>query len=131
MATRDSKFDQIDHTRQRLDLKDIKKLSTDQQYFYRICLATEDGSCSAAGLTIAQKTHLGISSLGARDEKKKNSGGLRFSKLPKLNYFEAADYNYLIDWSNCVVTESPLTMHIKYKDLKEMCKEEQFPALTL
>ncbi|GBO05495.1 hypothetical protein AVEN_263789-1 [Araneus ventricosus] len=35
-----------------------------------------------------------------------------------------------IDWSNCVVTEPPLTMHIKDKDLKEMCKEKQFPALT-
>ncbi|GBL82608.1 hypothetical protein AVEN_263691-1 [Araneus ventricosus] len=68
--------------------------------------------------------------LGTRDEKTKNSGGLRFLKLPKLN-FEAADYIDLIDWSNCVVTEPPLTMHIKDKDLKEMCKEEQFPALTL
>ncbi|GBM36675.1 hypothetical protein AVEN_221946-1 [Araneus ventricosus] len=29
-----------------LDLKDIKKLSTDQQYLYRICLAINDGSCS-------------------------------------------------------------------------------------
>ncbi|GBO04600.1 hypothetical protein AVEN_186341-1 [Araneus ventricosus] len=51
---------------------------------------------------------------------------MRFFKLPKLN-FEAADY---IDWSNCVVTEPPLTMHIKDKDLKEMCKEKQFPAIT-
>ncbi|GBN83871.1 hypothetical protein AVEN_224270-1 [Araneus ventricosus] len=57
--------------------------------------------------------------LGARDEKTKNSGGLRFLKLPKLN-FEATDYIDLIDWSNCVVTEPPLTMHIKDKDLKEM-----------
>ncbi|GBO25510.1 hypothetical protein AVEN_206549-1 [Araneus ventricosus] len=39
-------------------------------------------------------------------------------------------YIDLIDWSNCVVTEPPLTMHIKDKDLKEMCKEKQFPALT-
>ncbi|GBO28777.1 hypothetical protein AVEN_77596-1, partial [Araneus ventricosus] len=67
--------------------------------------------------------------LGSRDKKTKNSGGLRFFKLPKLN-FEAADYIDLIDWSNCVVTESPLTMHIKDKDLKEMCQEEQFPTLT-
>ncbi|GBL79291.1 hypothetical protein AVEN_92504-1 [Araneus ventricosus] len=66
--------------------------------------------------------------LGARDEKT-NSGGLRFSKLPELN-FEAADYIYLIDCSNCVVTEPPLTMHIKDKDLKEMREEEQIPALT-
>ncbi|GBM87991.1 hypothetical protein AVEN_139909-1 [Araneus ventricosus] len=65
----------------------------------------------------------------ARDEKTKNSGSLRFFKLPKLN-FEAADYNDLIDCSNCVVTEPPFTMHIKDKDLKEMCKEEQFTALT-
>ncbi|GBM28697.1 hypothetical protein AVEN_116709-1 [Araneus ventricosus] len=64
--------------------------------------------------------------LGARDKKTKHSGGLRFFKLPKLN-FEAADYIDLIDWSNCVVTEPPLTMH---KDLKEMCKEEQFPVQT-
>ncbi|GBL88973.1 hypothetical protein AVEN_255141-1 [Araneus ventricosus] len=67
--------------------------------------------------------------LGAREKKTKNSGGLRLFKLPKLN-FEAADYIDLIDWSNCVVTETPLTMHIKDKDLKEMCKEEQFPVLT-
>ncbi|GBM27211.1 hypothetical protein AVEN_202100-1 [Araneus ventricosus] len=67
--------------------------------------------------------------LGARDKKTKNSGGLRFFKLPKLN-FEVADYIDLIDWSNCVVTEPPLKMHIKDKDLKEMCKEEQFPALN-
>ncbi|GBL77481.1 hypothetical protein AVEN_41866-1 [Araneus ventricosus] len=67
--------------------------------------------------------------LGARDKKTKNSGGLRFFKLPKLN-FEEADYIDLIDLSNCVVTEPPLTMHIKDKDLKEMCKEEQFIALT-
>ncbi|GBO10210.1 hypothetical protein AVEN_147057-1 [Araneus ventricosus] len=67
--------------------------------------------------------------LGSRDKKTKNSGVLRFFKLPKLN-FEAADYIDLIDWSNCVVTELPLTMHIKDKDLKEMCKEKQFPALT-
>ncbi|GBM07088.1 hypothetical protein AVEN_177056-1 [Araneus ventricosus] len=58
-----------------------------------------------------------------------NSGGLRFFKLPKLN-FEAADYIDLIDWSNCVVTEPPLTMHIKDKDLREMCKEEHFPVLN-
>ncbi|GBM92411.1 hypothetical protein AVEN_240722-1 [Araneus ventricosus] len=61
--------------------------------------------------------------LAARDKKTKNSGGLRFFKLPKLN-FEAADYIDLIDWSNYVVTEPPLTMHIKDKDLREMCKEE-------
>ncbi|GBO23346.1 hypothetical protein AVEN_235140-1 [Araneus ventricosus] len=67
--------------------------------------------------------------LAARDKKTKNSGGLRFFKLPKLN-FEAADYIDLIDWSNSVVTEPPLTMHIKDKDLREMCKEEQFPVLT-
>ncbi|GBO24454.1 hypothetical protein AVEN_6391-1 [Araneus ventricosus] len=67
--------------------------------------------------------------LGARDKKTKNSGGFRFLKVPKLN-FEAADYIDLIDWSNCVVTVSPLSMHIKDKALKEMCKEEQFPALT-
>ncbi|GBM91436.1 hypothetical protein AVEN_179533-1, partial [Araneus ventricosus] len=52
-----------------------------------------------------------------------------FSKLHKLN-FEAAEYIDLIDWSNCVVTEPPLTMHIKDKDLRKMCKEEQFPVLT-
>ncbi|GBN99897.1 hypothetical protein AVEN_211116-1 [Araneus ventricosus] len=62
--------------------------------------------------------------LGARDKKTKNSGGLRFFKLPKLN-FEAADYIDLIDYPNCVVTDPPLTMHIKDNDLKEMCKEEQ------
>ncbi|GBM29731.1 hypothetical protein AVEN_156913-1 [Araneus ventricosus] len=33
-------------------------------------------------------------------------------------------------WSNCVVTEPPLTMPIKDKDLKEMCQDEQFPAIT-
>ncbi|GBO32274.1 hypothetical protein AVEN_273563-1 [Araneus ventricosus] len=64
---------------------------------------------------------------GARE--KRNSGGLRLFKLPKLN-FEAADYIDLIYWSNCAVTEPPLTMHIKDKDLEEMCKEEQFPVLT-
>ncbi|GBM34494.1 hypothetical protein AVEN_106728-1 [Araneus ventricosus] len=62
--------------------------------------------------------------LGAR-EKKTNSAGLRFFNLN----FEVADYIDLIDWSNCVVTEPPLTMHIKDHDLKEMCKEEQFPVL--
>ncbi|GBN92829.1 hypothetical protein AVEN_209557-1 [Araneus ventricosus] len=67
--------------------------------------------------------------LGAREKKTKNSGGLRLFKLPKLN-FEAVDYIDLIDWSNCVLTQPPLTMHIKDKDLKEMCKEEQFPVLT-
>ncbi|GBM33672.1 hypothetical protein AVEN_203707-1 [Araneus ventricosus] len=67
--------------------------------------------------------------IGAREKKTKDSGGLRLFKLPKLN-FEAADYIDLIDWSNCVVTEPPLTMHIKDKDLKEMCKEEQFPVLS-
>ncbi|GBM99285.1 hypothetical protein AVEN_80612-1 [Araneus ventricosus] len=66
--------------------------------------------------------------LGAREKKTKNSGGLRFFKLPNLN-FEAADYIDLIDWSNRVVTEPPLAMHIKDKNLKEMCKEEQFPVL--
>ncbi|GBN04314.1 hypothetical protein AVEN_122428-1 [Araneus ventricosus] len=67
--------------------------------------------------------------LAARDNKTKNSGGLRFFKIPKLN-FEAADYIDLIDWSNCVVIEPPLTMHIMNKDLREMCKEEQFPVLN-
>ncbi|GBN59572.1 hypothetical protein AVEN_119971-1 [Araneus ventricosus] len=67
--------------------------------------------------------------LAARDKKTENSGGLRFFKLPKLN-FEAADYIDSIDWSNCLVTEPTLTMHIKDKDLREMCKEEQFPVLT-
>ncbi|GBL73277.1 hypothetical protein AVEN_159320-1 [Araneus ventricosus] len=57
--------------------------------------------------------------LGAREKKTKKSGGLRLFKLPKLN-FKAAYYVDLIDWSNCVVTEPPLTMHIKDKDLKEM-----------
>ncbi|GBM69791.1 hypothetical protein AVEN_113714-1 [Araneus ventricosus] len=42
------KFDQIDCTLQPLDLKDIKKLSTDQQYLYRIFLAIKDGSCSSS-----------------------------------------------------------------------------------
>ncbi|GBM07089.1 hypothetical protein AVEN_177057-1 [Araneus ventricosus] len=64
--------------------------------------------------------------LAARDKKTKNSGYLHSFKLPKLN-FEAADY---IDWSKCVVTEPHLTMHIKDKDLREMCKEEHFPVLT-
>ncbi|GBM38116.1 hypothetical protein AVEN_40987-1 [Araneus ventricosus] len=67
--------------------------------------------------------------LGAREKKTKNSGGLRLFKLPKLN-FKAADYVDLIDWPNCVVTKPPLTMHTKDKDLKEMCKEEQFPVLS-
>ncbi|GBL78890.1 hypothetical protein AVEN_48869-1 [Araneus ventricosus] len=67
--------------------------------------------------------------LGAREKNTKNSGGLRLYKLSKLN-FEAADYLDLIYWSNCVVTKPPLTMYIKDKDLKEMCKEEQFPVLT-
>ncbi|GBL91680.1 hypothetical protein AVEN_108312-1 [Araneus ventricosus] len=67
--------------------------------------------------------------LGAREKKTRNSGGLRLFKLPKLN-FEAIDYIDLMHWSNCVVTEPPLTMHIKDEDLKEMCKEEQFPVLT-
>ncbi|GBM67532.1 hypothetical protein AVEN_139311-1 [Araneus ventricosus] len=223
------KFDQIDCTLQPVDLKVTKKLSTDQQYLYRICLAIKDGSCSsrvidsspgklshALWLTIANRLlrlYIGTPSLSqnliilvkcvmlvyapmwfeikmksncpygaphfwkmislarqlpdnvkqiiykvfsnnayfahpehllltmlhdsrkhirelavrrilaARDKKTKNSGGLRFFKLPKLN-FEAADYIDLIDWSNCVVTKPPLTMHIKDKDLKEMCKEE-------
>ncbi|GBN13374.1 hypothetical protein AVEN_2047-1 [Araneus ventricosus] len=42
------KFDQIDCTLQPLDLKDIKKLRTNQQYLYRICLAIKDGSCSSS-----------------------------------------------------------------------------------
>ncbi|GBM59036.1 hypothetical protein AVEN_7417-1 [Araneus ventricosus] len=67
--------------------------------------------------------------LGAREKKTKKSGGLRFFKLPKLN-FEADDYIDLIDYSNCVVTEPPTNMHIRDKDLKEMCKEEQFIVLT-
>ncbi|GBL76232.1 hypothetical protein AVEN_234498-1 [Araneus ventricosus] len=137
------KFDQIDCTLQPLDLKDIKKLTTDQQYLYRICLPIRDGSCSsrvtdnspgklshAQWLTPQTKTLKRIKRiLAARDKKTKNSGGLRFFKLPKLN-FEAADYIDLIDWSNSVVTEPPLTMHIKYKGLREMCKGEQFPVLT-
>ncbi|GBM25724.1 hypothetical protein AVEN_241995-1 [Araneus ventricosus] len=41
------KFDQIDCTLQTLDLKDIKKLSTDHLYLYRICLAIKDDSCSS------------------------------------------------------------------------------------
>ncbi|GBO02823.1 hypothetical protein AVEN_118459-1 [Araneus ventricosus] len=63
-----------------LDLKDIKKLSTDQQYLYRTCLAIKDCSCSSS---VTDKS-----------------------------------------------PEPPLTMHIKDKDLKEMCTEEHFPALT-
>ncbi|GBN26025.1 hypothetical protein AVEN_41152-1 [Araneus ventricosus] len=65
--------------------------------------------------------------LGARHKKTKNSGGLRFFKLPKLNS-EAADYT---DWSKYVVKEPPLTMHIKDQDLKEMSREEQFPVLSV
>ncbi|GBM63574.1 hypothetical protein AVEN_173073-1 [Araneus ventricosus] len=218
------KFDQIDCTLLPLDLKDIKKLSTDQQYLYHICLAIKDGSCSssvtgnspgklshAPWLTpanslfrlyvgtpcpsqnliilvlyvmmvyapmwfeikiksncqygaqhfwkmislarqlpdnvkqiiykvfsnnayFAHPEHLLLTMLhdsikhireladrrilGARDKKTKNSGS--FFKIPELN-FEAADYiDYiaLIDWSNCAVTEPPLTMHTKDKGLK-------------
>ncbi|GBN32246.1 hypothetical protein AVEN_96395-1 [Araneus ventricosus] len=47
-----------------------------------------------------------------RIQKMKNSSGLLFSKIPKLN-FKAADYIDLIDWSNCVVTEN--TYAYKYK----------------
>ncbi|GBN70667.1 hypothetical protein AVEN_178905-1 [Araneus ventricosus] len=47
----------------------------------------------------------------------------------------------VIHWHSMSLTEShntrevcnaepPLTMHIKDKDLKEMCKEEQFPVLS-
>ncbi|GBN37684.1 hypothetical protein AVEN_177806-1 [Araneus ventricosus] len=39
---------QFDCTLQPLDLKDIKKLSTDQQYLYRICHDMKDGSCSSS-----------------------------------------------------------------------------------
>ena len=67
--------------------------------------------------------------LSARDKKTKNSGCLHFFKLPELN-FEADNYTDLIHWSNCAVTEPPLTMHIKDKDSKKMCKEETFPVLT-
>ncbi|GBN59573.1 hypothetical protein AVEN_119972-1 [Araneus ventricosus] len=81
------------------------------------------------GKTDAMQIFLNRRILAARDKKTKNSDGLRFFKLSKLN-FEAADYIDLIDWSNCVVTEPPLTMRLKDKDLKEMCKEEQFPVLT-
>ncbi|GBM91708.1 hypothetical protein AVEN_14913-1 [Araneus ventricosus] len=35
-------------TLQPLDLKHIKKLSSHQQYLYRICLAMKDGSCSSS-----------------------------------------------------------------------------------
>ncbi|GBL93077.1 hypothetical protein AVEN_216438-1 [Araneus ventricosus] len=229
------KFDQIDCTLLPLDLKDIKKLNTDQQYLYRICLAIKDGSCSssvtdnspgklshARWLTTANRLlrlYIGTPSpsqnliilvkylmlayapmwfeikiksncpygaqhfwkmislarqlpdnvkqiiykvfsnnayfahpehllltmlhdsrkhirelavrriLAAIDRMTKNSGGLRFFKLPKHN-FEAANYIDLIDCSNCVVTEPPLTICIKNKDLRELCKEEQFPVLT-
>ncbi|GBN40051.1 hypothetical protein AVEN_89287-1, partial [Araneus ventricosus] len=149
-----------------LELKDIKKLSTDQRYLYRISLAVKDDSLSssvtenspgelshARWLTSANRflrLNIGTPSpsqnlimlvkknireltvwniLGSRDKKTKNSGGLRFLELAKLN-FEAADYADIIDWSNCVVTESPLTMTIKDKVLKEMFKEEHFPAVT-
>ncbi|GBM33631.1 hypothetical protein AVEN_203676-1 [Araneus ventricosus] len=44
------KFDQIDCTLQPLDLKDIKKLSTDKQYLYLICFAIKDGSCSSSAI---------------------------------------------------------------------------------
>ncbi|GBL91019.1 hypothetical protein AVEN_226520-1 [Araneus ventricosus] len=67
--------------------------------------------------------------LGAR-KKTKHSGGLRFFKLPKLN-FEGGDCIDLINWSNCVVTETLLAMRIKDKDRKKIRKEEEFPALTL
>ncbi|GBN23048.1 hypothetical protein AVEN_125444-1 [Araneus ventricosus] len=42
------KFDEIDCILHPLDLKDIKKLSTVQQYLYRICLDIKDGSCSSS-----------------------------------------------------------------------------------
>ncbi|GBO37320.1 hypothetical protein AVEN_201199-1 [Araneus ventricosus] len=42
------KFCQIECALQPLDLKDIKKLRTNQQYLYRICLAIKKGSCSSS-----------------------------------------------------------------------------------
>ncbi|GBN35197.1 hypothetical protein AVEN_84666-1 [Araneus ventricosus] len=87
--------------------------------------------CHSMSITESYKTHLGISSwaYSRRQRKEDELGWFAFFQASET-HFEAADYIDLIDWSNCVVTEPPLTMHLKNKDWKEMCKEEQLPILT-
>lgn len=52
----------------------------------------------------------------------KNLGGMRFIKLPKIN-FEATDYSDSIDWSNIYVTEPSLTMLIKNENCRNVAKK--------
>ncbi|GBO08893.1 hypothetical protein AVEN_224413-1 [Araneus ventricosus] len=100
-----------------LDLKDIKKLSTDHQYLYRICLAIKNGSCSSS---------VADNSPGELSHARWLTSANRLLRLYIGTPCPSQNFIILVN----VITEPPLTMHIKDKDLKEMCKEEQFPVLT-
>ncbi|GBN19296.1 hypothetical protein AVEN_206143-1 [Araneus ventricosus] len=108
------KFDQIGCTLQPLDLKDIKKLSTDQQYLYRTCLAIKNVSCS--------------SSVTDNSEGKLSHARrlISASRLLQLYIGTPSPSQNLI-----ILVKATYYNAYKDKDLKEMCKQEQFPALTL
>lgn len=54
---------------------------------------------------------------------KSQQRGIRVFKVPHLN-FEAQDYIDLITWSDCVVTEPPLTMAITVDDLRKFINND-------
>lgn len=52
--------------------------------------------------------------------------GKRIFKIPKIN-FDAQDYVDLIDWSNCTVSEPPLTKDMSEEQLLDIIKSEESP----
>lgn len=50
----------------------------------------------------------------------------RIFKIPKIN-FDAEDYIDLIDWSNCVISEPPLTKDMSDEQLLDIIKSEESP----
>ncbi|CAH1112821.1 unnamed protein product [Psylliodes chrysocephalus] len=50
--------------------------------------------------------------------------GVRFFKLPKIN-FEADDYNNLIDWQKCTITEPPLVLKLSDNCLQQLIAEKE------
>ena len=63
------------------------------------------------------------------NSRSKTSKGVRCFKVSEIN-FDATDYTDLIYWSDCIITEPPLTKSIKDEALKDMSKEEHFQTFT-
>ena len=86
-------------------------------------------ACILLGMLTDDRKH--IRELGLRrilKARKQNTARVRRFKIPPLN-LDADDYTNVIDWSELLVTEPPVTMSISDEQLQQFIQEPETPVV--